>query len=123
MNSHNTPCRQVRLALGLTQKEFAARVGVVKQTIVDIEGRRGVYAERIPLGLARRMAAVSGARSSSLVSQDGIARAQRVDRNIIPDALRTIRAALLSAEQAGPGCVEVLWEELRDVIKRRGKKG
>jgi DNA-binding XRE family transcriptional regulator len=152
MNDERTPCRQIRLALGLTQKEFAEQLGVAKQTIVDIEGRRGAYAKRISLRLARRMAVISGARAQSLRFQDGTAEGcQPVDgkyevysedyaarwkdvaqgRNfsedgphpLIGEAVWTVASALAAADEQGPLRAAVLWEELRDTIdKQRNPK-
>lgn len=148
MNNERTPCRQIRLALGLTQKEFAKQLGVAKQTIVDIEGRRGAYANRISLRLARRMAVISGARPQSLISQKGTAEGcQPVDgkyeaysegyaarwkdaaqdRNwsedgphpLIGEAVWTVASALAAADEQGPLRAAVLWEELRDVIDKQ----
>jgi DNA-binding XRE family transcriptional regulator len=145
-----TPCRQVRLALGLTQKEFAAQIQVAKQTIVDIEGRRGTYAERIPQGLARRIAVISGAHPNSLVLQDGRATSSEMvegryepyserhaalwkalaeERDpredgphpLIWDAIWTIGSALVAADAQGPLRAAVLWEELRDVVEKQRK--
>lgn len=150
MNNKSTPCRQVRLALGLTQKEFSAQVQVAKQTIVDIEGRRGTYADRIPLGLARRIAVISGAHPNSLVSQNGRAESSELvdgryepyserhaalwkalaeDRDpredgphpLIWDAIWTVGSALVAADAKGPLRAAVLWEELRDVVEKQRK--
>jgi DNA-binding XRE family transcriptional regulator len=148
MNNKTTPCRQVRLALGLSQKEFSAQVQVAKQTIVDIEGRRGTYAKRIPVGLARRIAAISGAHPNSLVSQDGRAKSSELvdgryepyserhaalwkamaqDRMhsddgphpLIGEAVWTVASALVAADELGPLRASVLWEELQDVLNKR----
>jgi DNA-binding XRE family transcriptional regulator len=64
-----TPTRQVRKAMQLTQAEFAEKLGVAKQTIVDIEGRRKGYQDRIPLKLAKRIGFLSGVNPLSLVDQ------------------------------------------------------
>ena len=148
MNNKTTPCRQVRLALGLSQKEFSAQIQVAKQTIVDIEGRRGTYAKRIPMGLARRIAAVSGAHPNFLISQDGKARSSELvegryepyserhaalwkaaaqDREhsedgphpLILEAVWTVASALVAADEQGPLRASVLWEELKDVLHKR----
>lgn len=75
--SAETPCRQVRQAMGVSQEKFAEFLGVAKQTVVDIEGRRKGYGERIPWNRAKRIALMSGADPRSLVDQTGTARGMR----------------------------------------------
>lgn len=152
MNQKHTPCRQVRRALGLTQREFSEQLQVAKQTIVDIEGRRGVYESRIPRGLARRMAVISGAHPHSLISQDGKAwssesvdgryevyserhaalwKAAAQDRNFSEDgpnpligkAVWTVASALVAADEQGPLRAAVLWDNFQSVIDNQRQKG
>ena len=47
-----TPLQQKRYSTGLSQEEFAAAVGVSRQTISSIENRRTTPSERLALAIA-----------------------------------------------------------------------
>jgi DNA-binding XRE family transcriptional regulator len=140
-----TPCRQVRQALGLTQQQFSTFLGIAKQTVVDIEGRRNAYQTKISWKLARKISLISGADPRSLIDQAGTAwvsapesgghdsytkeHAQRwksevQDRNfaedgpspLIADALATTASALVAADKLGPMRASMLWDELLGAI-------
>ncbi len=141
-----TPCRQVRNALGLTQQELASLLGVAKQTVVDIEGRRNAYSAKISWDMARGIALVSGAHPGSLIDQYGTARVSdaelesgetysekhaqlwksaRHDRSyqedgpspVIDTAIWTIASALVAADKQGPMRADLLWNELLRAIE------
>lgn len=126
-----TPTRQVRKSLQLTQAKFAEKLGVAKQTVVDIEGRRKGYQDRIPLRLAKRIGFLSGMNPLSLVDQksgtpkplgEAKAETRKEDEDsglkitLTPGVARHVASAMIAAESLGVREGQFLAFEIEDLI-------
>jgi DNA-binding XRE family transcriptional regulator len=122
----------------MTQQAFSEALGVHKQTVVDVEGRRKGYADRIPFSLAKKIALLTGAEVSTLVNQSGVAMAYggrgpysaadwlawiegcefASDSGVAQKTLNAVASAMLAAEKLGGRQALFLSAEIEEVFMR-----